>query len=110
MEKYNYTVQFVPDEDLVVCKTPEDVYKLLKKKKLVSVALRNDNKTKDIYYKAATDQELSEKAQESVPVFIKSVLSEEGTFVESEAFWIENYMFDEFYNPDLMPYIEKIIV
>ena len=110
MEKYNYTVRLDPGIALVVCQTPKDVYNLLKKKKIVTVACRDDKKTKNAYLKAAIVQDLSEKAQKSVPVFIRSVLSDEGTFVESEEFWIENYMFDEFYNPEILPYVEKIIV
>ena len=40
------------------------------------------------------------------PLYIETSVSTEGTFVESEAFWVENYLTGEFYNPEKRPYIE----
>ena len=40
------------------------------------------------------------------PLYIETSVSEEGVFVESEAFWIENYMAGEFSNPEKRPHIE----
>lgn len=43
------------------------------------------------------------------PLYMETTVSAEGVFVESETFWIENYMLDEFYNPEKRPYIEKYL-
>ena len=40
------------------------------------------------------------------PLYIETSVSTEGIFVESEAFWVENYLTGEFYNPEKRPYIE----
>lgn len=109
MNKYYYTIQLDPDAPVVIRETLEEVYDCLKKKKAISVLRYNDNKTGASYMKAAAEQDLTIEEQEQAPVCIKSVLSNEGTFVKDETFWIENYMLDEFYVPERMPFIDKII-
>lgn len=109
MSNFYYTVQLDVDESPVVCKTPEEVFNLLKKKNLISVLRYNDSKTTGAYVKQATKQELDPAEFQEVPVCVVTALSDVGVFVESEDFWIENYMFDEFYNPERMPYVEKLI-
>ena len=42
-------------------------------------------------------------------LYIETSVSIEGVFVESETFWIENYLLDEFSNPEKRPYIEKYL-
>lgn len=108
MERLYYAVQIDFDEKVVYCKTLQETYALLKKHKMISVLRYNDNKTGAAYAKAATEQDLTIEEQEQTPVCIKTVLSDEGTFVKDEAFWIENYMLDEFYVPERMPFIETI--
>lgn len=109
MNKNYFTVKLDTDSNLVTCDTSKEVYDLLKKKKLISVLRYNDSKTGRAYAKAAASQDLTVEEQEQTPVFIKTVLSDEGAFVKDEAFWIENYMLDEFYNPERLPYIEAMI-
>lgn len=109
MNDFNYSVQLDYDSDAVFLETPEQVFELLKKQKLVTILRYNDKKTGSAYAKEAAAQELTVDEQVALPVFAVTVLSEEGVFVESETFWVENYMFDEFYNPDRMPYIEKVL-
>ena len=43
------------------------------------------------------------------PLYIETSVSEEGVFVESEVFWIENYMTGEFSDPEKRPYIETYL-
>ena len=109
MSNLYYTIQLDGDVPVVILETLEDVYDFLKKKKVISVLRYNDNKTGSAYAKAAKEQSLTTTEQEQTPVYIKTVLSDEGTFVEDEAFWIENYMLDEFYVPERMPFIDTII-
>lgn len=109
MRDVYYAVQLEKDGAIINCQTPKEVYNLLIKKKLISVLRYNDKKTGRAYTKAAANQDLTVAEQEQTPVFIKTVLSDEGAFVKDEAFWIENYMFDEFYNPERLPYIEATI-
>lgn len=109
MNKRYYTIQLDTDGPVVTCETLEEVYDLLKKKKVVSVLRYNDNKSGAAYTKAAAEQDLTIKEQEQTPVYIKTVLSDEGTFVKDEVFWMENYMLDEFYVPERMPFIDTII-
>lgn len=109
MNKNFFTVKLDTDSNLVICDTVNDVYDLLKKKKLISVLRYNDNKTGRAYAKAAASQDLTVEEQEQTPVFIKLIFSGEGMFVKDEAFWIENYMLGEFYNPEQLPYIEEMI-
>lgn len=109
MGKYYYTVQFEIDGGIITCETPQDVYDCLKSKKQISILKHNDSKTGKAFSKAAVREGLTESEQIRKPLFISTALSDEGVFVESEEFWVENYMFGEFYNPDQMPYIEKCI-
>ena len=109
MDKFYYTVQFEQNGSIVNCETPQDVFNLLKNKKIITVSRYNDVKTGAEYTKVAAVQELAIEEQKQRPFYIKTILSDDGVFVPNEAFWIENYMFDEFYNPDRMPYIEKMI-
>ena len=109
MNNSYYTIQFDKDGVLVSCETTREVYALLKNKKLISISRYNDSRTGANYEKNAVMQNLSIAERARNPLFIKTILSIEGIFVPNEDFWIENYMLDEFYNPDKMPYIEKII-
>ena len=109
MSKYYYTIQLDMDTPVVVCSTLEEVFTFLKKKKIVSVLRYNDSKTGAAYVRAATRQGLSLTEMVQAPTYIKTVLSDDGVFVKDELFWIENYMLDEFYTPDRMPYIDTII-
>lgn len=109
MSKYYYTIQLEMDAPVVFRETLEEVFTFLKKKKAVSVLRYNDNKTGAAYTKAATRQGLTLAEQAQAPTCIKTVLSTEGTFVKDELFWIENYMLDEFYTPDRMPYVDTLI-
>lgn len=109
MGDFNYSVQLEHGASAVILETSQQVFELLKKKKLITLFRHNDKKTGAAYAKEAATQGLTAVEQEKLPVFAITVLSDEGVFTESEEFWIENYMFDEFYNPDRMPYIEKII-
>lgn len=109
MNDFYYAVQFEPGGETVAYDTVEQIFDLFKKKKIISILRYNDVKTGAAYSKEATAQDLSIEEQTQKPVFVITVLSDEGVFVESESFWIENYMLDEFYNPERMPYIEKVI-
>lgn len=109
MKKQYYTVQIDFDEKAICCETLPEVYALLKKHKLISVLRYNDNKTGAAYTKAAAEQGLTITEQEQTPIYIKTVLPGEGTFVKDEAFWMENYMLGEFYVPEQMPFIDTII-
>lgn len=109
MSDFYYTIQFEKDGGVISCQTPKDVFDLLKKKKLLSVLRYNDTKTGAEFAKHASFQDLTTEEQEQRPVCIKTTLSEEAVFVPTEEFWVENYMLDEFYNPDKMPYIVKMI-
>ena len=109
MKKQYYAVQIDFDEKVVCCENLQEVYALLKKHKLISVLRYNDNKTGAAYAKVATEQDLTIEEQGQTPVCIKTVLSDEGTFVKDEVFWIENYMLDEFYVPERMPFIDTIV-
>ena len=109
MSKYYYTIQLDIDTPIFVCETLEEVFAFLKRKNVVSVLRYNDNKTCVAYTKAATRQGLTLAEQAQAPICIKTILSNEGTFVKDEGFWIENYMLDEFYSPDRMPFIDTLI-
>ena len=109
MSNAYYSVQLEHGEPAVCLESEKQVFDLLKKKKFVTVLRYNDKKTGAAYAKKARAQELTPVEQLKLPVFVASALSAEGVFVESEEFWIENYMIDEFYNPERMPYIEKMI-
>jgi len=109
MSKCYYTIQLEPDAPAVIRDTLIEVYDFLKKKKIISVLRYNDSKTGAAYTKAAIEQDLTIEEQEQVPICIKTVLSDEEDFVCSEAYWIENCMLDEFYNPERMPFVDTII-
>lgn len=109
MSNFYYAVQLEHGEPTIYLDTEIQVFDLLKKNKFVTVLRYNDKKTGTAYAKEAALQELTEEEQAAAPIFAITTLSNEGVFVESEELWISNYMFDEFYNPERMPYIEKII-
>lgn len=58
----------------------------------------------DDKYKEMTEDCCIDPAK--TPLYIETSVSPEGVFVESESFWIENYMLDEFSNPEKRPYVE----
>ena len=109
MNKHYYTIQLDVDTPVIIRETLEEVFTFLKKQKVFSVLRYNDSKTGAAYTKAATEQNLTIEEQEQSPVCVKTVLSDEATFVKDEAFWLKNYMLDEFYIPDRFPFIEKFI-
>lgn len=109
MGAFTYTVQMEQCGNVVSCASPEEVFTLLKNEELIAVFRYNDDETGAVYREAADERQLSIAEREARPVLVTTVLSDEGIFVESEAFWIENYMTDEFYNPERMPYVEKVI-
>lgn len=109
MSNFYYNVQFERDGPIASYSTLNEVYELLKMKGYIFVFRHNDQKTGNKYTKAAAEQLLSTSEQQRLPIYVLPSTSDEGTFVQSEAFWIENYMEDEFYNPDRMPHIEKMI-
>lgn len=109
MSEYCYVVQLEPGEPSVTFSSPGEVFTFLKKKRFITILQYNDKKTGEAYAKEAAAHELTAEEQVKTPIFAITALSDEGVFVESETFWIENYMFDEFYNPERMPYIEKVI-
>lgn len=109
MSDYYYVVQLEPDSPPATFYSPEEVFTFLKNTGVITILQHNDKKTGTAYAKEAAAQDLTAEEQAESPVFAITALSDEGVFVKSEAFWIENYMFDEFYNPERMPYIEKVI-
>lgn len=109
MSDFYYAVQLEHGEQAVCLDTEKQVFDLLKKKKLVTILRYNDIKTGTAYAKKAAALELTPEEQAGLPIFVTTVLSDEGIFVENEEFWVSNHMIDEFYNPERMPYIEKII-
>lgn len=109
MNKHYYTIQLDTDVPVVIRETLEEVYDFLKKKKVISILRYNDSKTGAAYTKAAAEQGLTFEEQMQVPICINTVLSDEDDFVCSEAYWADNCMLDEFYNPERMPYIDTII-
>lgn len=108
MKSFYYIVHREHGGPSVTFRSREEVFAFLKNAGLVSVFRYNDDKTGRMFAKAADEHCLSVEEQERRPVFITTVLDGDGAFVESEAFWTENYLLDEFYNPDLRPYIERV--
>ena len=86
----------------------EDVYTFLKTEGFISIFRYNDNETGKAFAETADEYCVSAEEREQLPVFVLPAVSDEGTFVKSEVFWIENYLLDEFYNPERMPYIEVL--
>lgn len=107
MNNFYYVVRLDCDSNAVTLETPQEVFELLKKKKLVTIARYSDQKTGSTYAKEAAIFDLAVAEQEELPVCVKTALTKEAVFVESEEFWVENYMFDTFYNPEWIPSIEK---
>lgn len=103
-----YSVQLDYDSGIITLNSLEGVFELLKEKQCIAVYRCNDPITGKQYAELADKLSFSAEQQEAFPVCVTTVLSEEGYFVESEEFWIENYMVDEFYYPDRMPYIESM--
>lgn len=64
------------------------------------------NPSDDKYKEAAADHCIDAT---KASLYIETTVSAEGVFVEGEAFWIENYLLDEFSNPEKRPYIEKYL-
>lgn len=66
-----------------------------------------------VFVYSASDEKYKEIVEGSCvdpaknPLYIETSVSTEGTFVESEAFWVENYLTGEFYSPEKRPYIES---
>lgn len=66
-----------------------------------------------IFVYSVSDEKYKEMAEccctdpAKTPLYIETSVSTEGTFVESEAFWVENYLTGEFYRPEKRPYIES---
>lgn len=65
-----------------------------------------------VFVYSASDEKYKEMAEgccidpAKTPLYIESSVLPEGVFVESESFWIENYMLDEFSNPEKRPCVE----
>ena len=68
-----------------------------------------------VFVYSAPDDKYNEMAEvccvdpTKTPLYIETSVSSEGAFVESEAFWIENYLSGEFYNPEKRPHIEACL-
>lgn len=80
----------------------ESVYRVLLAAEHIFVFSPED----DIYKQAAMEDGIDSV---KFPVYITNTISDEGDFVESEAYWIENRMRDVFYNPEYMPHVETFI-
>ena len=109
MSSFYYIVHIDEDRPAVTFKSLREVFSLIKSEGLISIYQHNNKTTDHAYAKAADKACLSAKEREQRPILITTALDEDGVFVESEDFWIENYMIDEFYNPDTFPYIEKLL-
>ena len=68
-----------------------------------------------VFVYSTADGKYKEMAEEccvdptKTPLYVETSVSTEGTFVESEAFWVENYLTGEFYSPEKRPHIEKYL-
>ena len=109
MSSFYYIVHLEEGCTTATLHSPEETFTFLKNAGFVSILRYNDKKTGTAYAKMADEHCLSAAKRQLWPVFIMSAVSDEGVFVESEAFWTENYMLDEFYNPERMPHIEALI-
>lgn len=109
MSRIYYSVQFDFNSSPVICDNLKKVFDLLLKEELISICRYNDHFTGKEYAKFAAQHNLIIPEQKQKPFFILSSMSEDGTFVNGVDFWIENYLEEEFYNPEQMPYVEKII-
>ena len=109
MKDYYFSVQNEPDEPIITMESVEEIYSLLLSKGLISVLRYNDSITGEAYLRMADQEGFSAADRVRFPIFIYPGNPEDGVFVQSEEVWIENYMLGEFYNPERMPYIEKMI-
>ena len=109
MSYFYYIVHADQDGPATTHQSLEEVFAFLKNTGFISVFRYNDKKTGSAYANLAAEYCLSSVEQEQRPVFVTTAVSDEGVFVESEAFWIENYMIDEFYNPERTPHIEALV-
>ena len=104
----SFIVHCEPGEPAISFPALNEVFNFLMKEGFITVFRHGDADTGKLFEKAAEEHCLSEQEQLARPLFISTALSDEGAFVESEAFWIQNYMLDEFYNPDRTPFIEAV--
>ena len=101
--KQTYQLKLDFDQPAKLYNTLKEVFDVLKENGHIYISSQTVNKEK--YIKAA---EYYGGSSLAYPLYIETSLSEEGVFCDSIEFWIENYMIDEFYYPDKMPYIEVL--
>lgn len=103
-----FIVHCEPGEPAKPFLTLDETFNFLKKEGFITALHHNDADTGKLFKQTAEEYCLSEQEQLARPLYITASLSDEGVFVENEAFWIKNYMLDEFYNPERMPFIEAV--
>lgn len=101
--KQTYQLKLDFDQPAKLYDTLKEVFDVLKENGHIFISSKAFNEEK--YMKAA---EYYGGSSLAYLLYIETSLSEEGVFCDSIEFWIENYMIDEFYYPDKMPYIEVL--
>ena len=90
------------DEPVLIFEDAYELYVKLRQSGHIFLYTPSDDR-----YKAAANDCKADSINKSL--YIETSVSAEGVFVESEDFWIANYMFDEFYSPEHRPYIEPYL-
>lgn len=107
MSFYYYIVHLEEGSPSVSVGSLSEIFALLKEMGFVTIFRYNDKETGAAFNEVAEEYCVPKAERERRPVFVLPATSDDGAFVESEEFWIENYLLEEFYNPELLPYVER---
>lgn len=97
-----YELQLDFEEPIQTFVDLKPLFKALKRTGHISIYNISDDK-----YKEAAAEHCIDATKASL--YIETTVSTEGVFVESEAFWIDNYLLDEFSNPEKRPFVETYL-